>query len=90
MTVKISKLNLKIGKKDVSLTLEEAKELQRILNDTFGEQKIVYPVIVPSAPVIIKRIIECPDVRPWRRWDVTWTVNNKDTNDYTITCKATG
>ncbi len=82
MTVKISKLNVKIGKrKEISLTLEEAKELQRILNDTFGEQKIVYPVIIPPSPVIIER-----PIRPWRYWGVTWTVNNKNTGEYIVTC----
>lgn len=66
MSVKISKLNVEIGKKEISLTLEEAKELQRILNDTFGEQKTV---VIPSSPVIIERIIKCPVMRrPWLEW----------------------
>jgi hypothetical protein len=63
MSVKISKLNVEIGKKEISLTLEEAKELQKILNDTFGEQKTV---VIPSSPVIIKR----PVIRrPWLEWN---------------------
>lgn len=66
MSVKISKLNVEIGKKEISLTLEEAKELQRILNDTFGEQKTV---VIPSSPVIIERIIKRPVMRrPWLEW----------------------
>ncbi len=91
MSVKISKLNIKIGKKEISLTLEEAKELQEILNDTFGEQKTMcipsYPVIIPPSPVIIKRSV-IKEYQPWRRWDVTWTANNKATGEYTIACIA--
>ncbi len=75
MSVKISKLNVKIGKKEVSLTIEEAKELQKILNDTFGEQKTVF---VPSSSIIIER----PVISPWKYWGVTWT---GDTSENAIT-----
>lgn len=88
MSVKISKLNVKIGKKEISLTLEEAKELQKILNETFGEQKTM---IIPLSPVIIERIRERPVIEkyPWRHWDITWTAKGENTNYYTLTCKAT-
>jgi hypothetical protein len=55
--VKISKINIKIGDKEIPLTLEEAQELRQILDDTFGQKTVFYP----STPVIIER----PYVRPY-------------------------
>ena len=75
MTVKIAKINIKMGKKKVSLSVEEAKELRDLLNDTFGEQKAIF---MPSSPIIIDR-----PYHPWRYWgvdyttpSVTWTSGN--------------
>ena len=49
--VVISKINIKIGKKEIELSLDEAKELREILNVTFGEKEMVYvphPYPVPA------------------------------------------
>lgn len=56
--VEISKINLQIGNKEISLTLEQAKELQNILNATFGKTEIVH-----ERPIIIER----EKILPWRR-----------------------
>lgn len=50
--VSIKKVVVKIGDKEISLSLDEAKELQDILNRTFGQKETVF---VPSAPAIIER-----------------------------------
>jgi len=66
----VSKIVIKMGKKDVELSLEEAKELQEILNNTLG--KVVY---IPSAPIYIDH--------PYRwttpRWEVSWTNSTNNT-----------
>ncbi len=39
--VSITKINIKIGETEISLTPEQAKELQGILNETLGEKQQV-------------------------------------------------
>lgn len=51
--VTIEKLIVKIGKKELNLTLEEAKELQSELNKTLGN---VIPVFVPSIQIYPKYV----------------------------------
>lgn len=58
--VRISKINIKIGDKEISLSLDEAQELRQILDETFGKR-----VIYPYQPLIIER----PVVRPWQWWE---------------------
>lgn len=62
--VEISKINIQIGKKEIELSLEEAHELQQILNETFGKEKTVF---YPSYPVIVER----PVYPRWNYWTVT-------------------
>ena len=40
--VKISKLVLEIGGKKIELSMKQAKELQEVLNDSFGDTEIVF------------------------------------------------
>ena len=61
--VEVKKIEINIGKQKIELTLDEARELRDLLNDTFGEQKTIY---VPGAPVIIER-----PYYPYRYWTVT-------------------
>ena len=68
----ISRVVLKIGGLEVSMTVDEAKELMRLLQDTFGEKEekiryIPYPVHDPP-PVVIER-----DPWPYQPWRITWT-----------------
>ncbi|MDD2869666.1 hypothetical protein [Neomegalonema sp.] len=53
--IEISKVCIKIAGKELSLTIEQAKELQDILNKTFGQSTttwVTYPVYYPSYPYI--------------------------------------
>jgi len=40
--VKISKLVLEIGGKKIELSMKQAKELQEVLNDSFGDTEVVF------------------------------------------------
>lgn len=72
---------VKIGDKEISLSLDEAKELQDILNRTFGTEKTVF---VPSAPVIIER----PWYPTYPHWSVTCdSTEYPDTQNYTLTVR---
>ena len=78
--VNISKINIKIGKKEISLTLEAAKELQRILNDIFGDT-----VFVPNCPITIPyTVYPCPS---YPSWEFTWATGTAvGTGGETLTC----
>ena len=82
--VKISKISLKIGEKFIVLNLDEAKELQQLLNDTFGKQETVY---IPSPPIYIER--EWP--YPYKYWEpyITYDTKTANTGDITFTFTET-
>ena len=45
--VEIEKIIIKVGDKELSLSVDEAKELKTILNELFAEKEIVYsPIII--------------------------------------------
>ena len=75
--VKVSNISIKIGKNKITLTLDEAKELKELLNETFGDKETVY---IPQPYPIYER--------PWRweYWDVYytplqhWTYDNTSDN----------
>jgi hypothetical protein len=81
--VEISKIIIKIGKKEIKLSLEEARELQATLDDTLGTKETF---IIPTYPVypvverIIERVVERPQCPPYRiipMWEYhpnVWTV----------------
>ena len=74
--ITIENINIKIpGNKSISLTIEQAKDLQKLLNDTFGTEAI--PMQVPIY------------VEPWpwkyRWWEPVWTC---DTNTVTYTLNS--
>ena len=76
--VSVSKIVVKMGKKEVELTLEEAKELQELLNDTFGKKETVY---IPGSPIYIER----PYHWTYPRWEVTYGNTSKFQSDGTLT-----
>ena len=78
--VVVSKINIKIGKKEIPLLLEEAKELQELLNQTFGKEEIVY---IPGGVTYIPYQVYHP--KPYRYWDVTWAWG---TNTTTVSDRA--
>jgi hypothetical protein len=66
--IKIDKVVLKIGKKELELSLEEAKELMGILDAAFGREKVGYSFFPTT---------------PWRWQPVTyprWTVYSESGN----------
>lgn len=76
--VEISKINIRIGDKEIPLTLEEAQELRQILDETFGQKTVFYP----STPIYIER------PRPWRYWKPTITTTSGTSSKaatYTLT-----
>ena len=79
--VEVSKINIKIGDKEIPLTLGEAKELQELLNKTFGEEKTVY---VPgrSYPVTIPYPIPYQPYRPY--WEITWDSGIENEMTYSL------
>ena len=65
--VHVEKINIVIGNKTVKLKLAEAKELQELLNDLFGDDNVNVP-----HPVIIYPYYEYPrPYCPYRYWNVT-------------------
>lgn len=67
--IEIKKIVIKVGEKELSFSLEEAKELQDILNKTFGGEKTVW---FPSYPIYIE--VERPYriVSPYNPYLPTW------------------
>lgn len=65
MSAKIQKIVLNIDGEEIKLTLEQAKELQKLLSETFGEEKMTF---VNSYPIVIERPIRL--VRPY--WQVDY------------------
>ena len=44
-SVEIKHIVIKVGEKEIPLSLEEAKELQDILNKTFGGEKVIEKIV---------------------------------------------
>jgi len=71
---RVSKVTIKLGKKEVDLSLEEAKDLHEALEKMFGKEVITIPQPYPIYP---------EPVRPyWERYPwypqplVVWTSDN--------------
>lgn len=63
-TVSIDKVEIKIGDKEVSLTLEQLKELKGLLDGLFPQPIVIdrpYPVVVPQPYPV-------PYVPPYNPW----------------------
>jgi hypothetical protein len=84
--IKISNIVIQIADKKIELTLEQAKELQKILDDTFGSKEVTY---IPHQPIIIDRY-HPPYRSPW--WEVTYSSlggTGAPQQFGTLMCKAT-
>lgn len=81
--IAVTKIEIKIGGKTLSLTPEEMNELKDILNETFPNPA---PATYP-APIIIERPYY---ERPWRRWDVTWGTTTDGQPGQTMCLASTG
>lgn len=92
--IEINKIMLKIGKKkEIELSLEEARELQKVLTDLLG-MKDNSITIIPSAPVVTIPY-PYPVPSPYRRWIVNpiWTGDDHfygDNTTGTITISSSG
>ena len=71
--VKISKIELEIGKNKIKLSLEEAHELKKILNDTFPSKEAVY---VPGTTIYIERYPQ-PYWKPYDVWCNSYSMGNE-------------
>lgn len=68
--IKISKISLTIAGKTLELSLEEAKELQEVLDKTFPKPSMqCISQWIPSTPIIIQRDYLWES--PWRKWEIT-------------------
>lgn len=76
----LSKLVLTIGDKVVELTPEQAKELEKILHNLFGEKE--------SNTVYIEKILPRPY---WEYRPIYWSYSDTVTNEgsYTLTLSTT-
>lgn len=79
----IEKVVIKIGDQEIPLSLEEAKELQAILNETFPKKEKEY-IPYPS-PIVIN---------PWRPYypfdtHVYWTCNTQQMESGTLYLSTT-
>ena len=77
--VKVERIVIKIGDKEHEFSMEEAKELQKLLNDLLGEKEVIYipysqPVIYPQPvyvepyryiPYYPERTAPNPYINPW-------------------------
>ena len=79
--VEIKKIILKIGKKEIPLSLEEAKELKRILADMFEKQD----VIIVGQPYPAYPYLVYPRKYTYWTWNDTSSVGS-----YTLTCNSEG
>lgn len=60
--IEISSINLKLGKKEFSLSINEAKELKNVLNELFEKE-------------VVKEVHHCPD-RWWYQPNLEWSYPN--------------
>jgi len=69
----ITKIKMQVGEHSLEMTLEEAKDFQRLLNETFPD--VQQPTIIN--PIIIERFREYP-YNPYLfgRWEVTCDSNS--------------
>ena len=85
--VQVSKIVVKMGDKEVELSLAEAKELQELLNETFGTKETVY---IPSQPIYVER----PYRWTYPHWYVTYGDNTArgvgGTLTYSLSSKSAG
>ena len=73
-SVEVSEIKMKIGGREILLTLAEVKELQKILNDTFGKDLEPSLAWVLVTPIVIER-----PVIPRQDWAL---------QEFTITCDS--
>ena len=82
-TVKIENINITIGDKTISLSVEQARELKRALNDTFPEKAPI--PFAPYCPPVIER-----HIYPWERQGPYWDGWKVTSGGSTVSFSTTG
>ena len=67
----ITSIKMQVGKHEITMTLEEAKDFQKLLNETFPESQSQTII----NPIIIERTIYNP-WQPFPGWEVTCDTNS--------------
>lgn len=75
MKIKVISLNIKIGKTEVEMSMEDAQRLFLELKDIFG-QSSQWPIIIN--PVIYREIPYYPNYPTTQPW-VTWSISDNTT-----------
>jgi len=65
--IEINKIEIKVGKKTIRMSMEQALGMQAELNRVFPVAAIYYPYIVPSCP--------CPQPYFPTYPEITWTTH---------------
>lgn len=65
--VEISKVTLKVGGKDIELTLEQARELKNVLVELFSDGVPWTTPVLPIQPIYPIAVPSCPQP-PWDVW----------------------
>lgn len=88
--IKVTNITVKLGEKEVRLTMAEARKLQKVLDNVLGKPKDdpqPYPntIFVPYCPT-------CPPCQPYRRWGDYWgnTSTGEPIDNNTVICSLSG
>lgn len=88
--IEILKVVLKVGNRDIELSLEQARELKEVLVNLFPDNRdfnpplpVSLPYYPPIQPILIDPIGP-PPPPPWKQWE-TWCENQ---GTYSINCKS--
>lgn len=96
--IKVDKIVLKVGKKkEIELSLEEAKELQEVLADLLGmkddnDNQITVIPLISAVGIPYPVPVPYPVPRRYERWEVTgaWTTDVQPTITICNTESSTG
>lgn len=86
--IEIKTINIKINKKELSLSIEEAKRLYELLNGLVGPKE----VNIVSNPIVIRERDCYPYYpgTPWQQPEITWLSNTDGVKigEVTYTCNT--
>ena len=83
MSATVEKIVLKVGDKKIELSVEDAKDLHKILGDLVGDKIVInspLPCPCPSPSPWIYPVY----TKPWDNWEITWE-DSGDTASITYT-----
>lgn len=80
MVAKIEKVKLVVGKKEIELSLDEAMELMKLLDDTFGTKETI--INIPNIPQ--PYVYPYPNDYPWMPYKIWCTTYTNTTGTMTL------